>query len=77
MVCGVVCGGPSRNLSQVTGERVNHQLFEKPREYEKQSNGEGILRVTGRGVRRGFDRTLPIASRHKLCICDLQSRYRV
>eukprot|EP00985_Skeletonema_marinoi_P027036 scaffold21574_cov80-Skeletonema_marinoi.AAC.1 len=36
-------------------ERVNHQLFEKPREYEKQSNGEGILRVTGRPAQRFAD----------------------
>ena len=37
---------------KVRGLTIN--CFEKPREYEKQSDGEVILRVTGRGVRRGF-----------------------
>ena len=55
-------GGPSRNLSKVQVRGLTINCFEKPREYEKQSNGEVILRVTGRPAQLASGSlTLPIA----------------
>ena len=52
-------GGPSRNLSQVTGDRVNHQLFRgtkgiRETEQRRHFESDGTQDQRFAGVRRGF-----------------------